>query len=617
MRGSGYMFDIEEELKKLPAKPGVYIMHDASDEIIYVGKAIVLKNRVRQYFQSSRNLSTKIEQMVSHVARFEYIVTNSELEALVLECNLIKEHCPKYNTLLKDDKAYSCIKVTRSEDFPRVMAVKQKEPDNEKYYGPFTSKKAVNETVSLLQKIYKLRTCKKNLKEGVVTKDCLNYHLGICSAPCLGIISKEAYNEAVDNACRLLDGDYKYVIHELEDKMYKASDALEFEEAAKYRDHIQSIKHVVQKQRINTWADEDRDVIACSIEHTDAVVQVFFVRSGRVSGRELFRMTVYDDAKKEHVIGEFLKQFYGGTPYIPPQILIECDVEERELLEQFLTAVKGKKVSIEIPKKGIKEGLIELARENARIALEKDLDNLKIEEAATKGAVRQICELIGMDYARRVEAYDISNISGTDSVGSMIVFEDGKPKKSDYRKFKIKTVEGPNDYASLKEVLTRRFSHGLREKEGDRDLGSFSIFPDLIMMDGGKGQVHIACEVLNELGLDIPVCGMVKDDNHRTRGLYYQGEIQPLDIHSQGFRLITRMQDEAHRFAITFHRSLRSKREVKSELEDIKNIGPKKREALMRYFRDIMMIKEASVDELMNADGISKNDANRIYEYFH
>ena len=619
-----FSFNIEEELKKLPGRPGVYIMHDENDAIIYVGKAISLKNRVRQYFQSSRNKGPKIEQMVTRIRRFEYIVTDSELEALVLECNLIKEHRPKYNTMLKDDKTYPFIKVTVGEDYPRVLFSRSMKKDKSKYYGPYTSAGAVKDTIDLIRKLYKLRSCNRSLpKEIGNDRPCLNYHIKQCNAPCQGYISKEEYRKSVEDALDFLNGNYSPILKMLEDKMQQASDAMDFEEAITYRDLLSSVRQVAQKQKITNGDGEDKDVLALAADGTDAVVQVFFIRGGRLIGRDHFfvKIGLYD--KKATILNSFIKQFYSGTPFIPRELMLEVEVEEHELLEQWLTGKRGQRVFLRVPKKGTKEKLVELARENAAIVLNQDRERIKREEGRTIGAVKEIAQLLGMPRISRMEAYDISNISGFESVGSMVVFEKGKPKRSDYRKFKIKSVDGPNDYASLEEVLTRRFAHGLeeqkelKEKQMDQELGSFSRFPDLILMDGGKGQVNVALRVMEKLGLNIPICGMVKDDFHRTRGLYYENVELPIDDHSEGFKLITRIQDEAHRFAIEYHRSLRSKEQVHSILDDITGIGPARRKALMRSFQSLQAIREAGEEELARIPSMNAASARQVYEFFH
>lgn len=618
------MFDIQEELKKLPTSPGVYLMHDEKDEIIYVGKAISLKNRVRQYFQTSRKRTAKIEQMVSRVKRFEYIITDSEVEALILECNLIKEHRPKYNTMLMDDKAYPFIRITVNEDFPRIMLARSMKKDSSKYFGPYPSATAVKDTIDLLAKIYKIRTCNRKLpKDMGQGRPCLNYQIGKCDAPCMGYISKEDYGKKVKETISFLNGNYKGVLEILTEKMEKAAELMEYEDAAKYRDLINSVKSVSIKQKITSDEYMDRDIIAYAMEGNDAVVQVFFVRNGKVLGREHFHIELAPHDTGMEVLENFIKQYYANSPYIPKELLIQEDIADREVIEKWLSIKRGQKVVIKHPVKGKKEQMVELAARNATIVLRQDKDKIKSEERKTKGAVREIDELLGLPYTKRMEAYDISDISGYDTVASMVVYEDGSPRRNDYRKFKIKTVIGANDYASMKEVLTRRFTHGLKEREDlkennlDDDYGSFTRFPDIIMMDGGRGQVNVCLEVLKELGLDIPVCGMVKDDNHRTRGLYYNNVEIPIDKTSQGFRLITRIQDEAHRFAITFHRDLRSKGQVHSILDDIEGIGPARRKELIKHFKSIDNIKNASVEELSELSTMNEKAAQNVYSFFH
>lgn len=617
------MFNIEDELKKLPSQPGVYLMHDAKDEIIYVGKAVSLKNRVRQYFQSSRNKSAKIEQMVSRIARFEYIVTDSEMEALVLECNLIKEHQPRYNTMLKDDKAYPYIKVTVGEDFPRVMLARTMKKDKNRYFGPYTSAGAVKDTIDLIHKLYKIRTCSRNLpRDTGKERPCLNYHIKQCDAPCQGYISKEEYGENIRQVLEFLNGRYDGVLKNLEEKMKAASDAMDFEKAIEYRDLLSSVKKVAQKQKITSSNMEDRDIIAMARDDMDAVVQVFFVREGKLIGRDHFRMSVATAETKGQILSSFVKQFYAGTPFLPKELWVQYELEDMELIGQWLSARKGQKVRITVPKKGDKERLVELAEKNAALVLIQDNERNKREEMRTIGAMNQVAQWLGLENVRRMEAFDISNISGYESVGSMVVFENGRPKRSDYRKFRIKTVIGPNDYASMKEVLTRRFTHGMEEQKQlknqgvEKEFGSFTRFPDLLMMDGGKGQVNIALEVMEQLGLSIPVCGMVKDDSHRTRGLYYQNVEIPLDRHSEGFRLITRIQDEAHRFAIEYHRSLRSKSQVRSILDEIPGIGDTRRKSLMRSFQSLDAVREASVEELCQVPGMNRAAAESVYQFF-
>ena len=613
------MFLIEEELKKLPGKPGVYIMHGEKDEIIYVGKAVSLKNRVRQYFQSSRNKGAKIEQMVTHITRFEYIVTDSELEALVLECNLIKEHRPKYNTMLKDDKTYPFIKVTVNEPYPRVLFSRTMKKDKAKYFGPYTSSTAVKDVIELVRKIYMVRSCNRNLpRDCGKDRPCLYYHMKQCTAPCQGNVSEEAYKQNIGQVLHFLNGNFQETIDQLTEKMMAASEDMRFEDAAGYRDLINSIRRIGERQKITTYGEEDRDIIAVAMDESedlreqDAVVQVFFMRGGRLIGRDHFFLRVARGDTKAQVLSSFLKQFYAGTPFIPAEIMMQTEIEDGEIIEDWLTARRKQRVHIRVPKKGTKEKLVELAKENAWMVLSKDRERIKREEGRTIGAVKEIEDWLGLKDIVRMEAYDISNISGFESVGSMVVYEKGKPKRSDYRKFKIKWVQGPNDYASMEEVLTRRFTH---ESKGEYD--SFSILPDLILMDGGRGQVNIARKVLGELGIDIPVCGMVKDDNHRTRGVYFNNVEIPIDTSGEGFHLVTRIQDEAHRFAIEYHRSLRSKEQVHSILDDIPGIGETRRKALMRRFRSVENIRDASVEELSQTESMNVQSAEAVYQFFH
>ena len=618
------MFNIEEELKKLPGKPGVYIMHDASDAIIYVGKAISLKNRVRQYFQSSRNKGAKIERMVTQIARFEYIITDSELEALVLECNLIKEYRPKYNTMLKDDKSYPFIKVTVEEAYPRVLFARRMKKDKSRYYGPYTSAGAVKETIELLHKLYQIRTCNRNLPRDIgLDRPCLNYHIHQCQAPCQGYVSKEEYRESVNQVVSFLGGNYEPVLQMLEKKMQDASDALEFEKAIEYRELLSSVRAVAQKQKITNSDGEDKDVLALAKDEHDAVVQVFFVRDGRLIGRDHFYLNHVEGESRSAILGSFIKQFYAGTPFIPRELMLQCEVEDAEVMEEWLSGRRGQKVHLRVPKKGTKEKLVELAAKNAEMVLSQDRERIRREEGRTIGAMKEIAGWLGLQNATRMEAFDISNTNGFESVGSMVVFEKGRPKRSDYRKFKIRTVQGPDDYASMREVLMRRFTHGMEEekelekKNISTEFGSFTRFPDLLMMDGGRGQVNIALSVLRELNLAIPVCGMVKDDNHRTRGLYYNNVEIPIDRNSEGFRLITRIQDEAHRFAIEYHRSLRSKEQVHSVLDDIPGIGPARRRALMKHFQSLEAIRDADMDALQEVDSMNEAAARSVYQFFH
>lgn len=613
------MFQIEEELKKLPAKPGVYIMHDEQDEIIYVGKAVSLKNRVRQYFQSSRNKGAKIEQMVTHISRFEYIITDSELEALVLECNLIKEHRPKYNTMLKDDKSYPFIKVTVQEDFPRVLFARRMKKDKNKYFGPFTSVNAVKDVIDLVKKLYKVRSCSRVLpRDCGKDRPCLYYHMKQCMAPCQGDISSEEYKKNIKKVLRFLNGDFQETIDELTVKMQVASEEMRFEDAMEYRDLINSIRKIGERQKITGYSSEDKDILAVAMDESldlreqDAVVQVFFIRDGKLIGREHFYLRVARGDTKEQVLLSFMKQFYAGTPFIPKEIILQKEIEDMEIIEEWLSSRRGQRVHIRVPKKGTKEKLVELASENAAMVLSKDRERMKREEGRTIGAVREVERWLGLTDINRMEAFDISNISGFESVGSMVVYEKGKPKRSDYRKFKIKWVQGANDYASMEEVLTRRFTH-----EINSEFDSFAKMPDLLLMDGGKGQVNIALKVLEKLGLSIPVCGMVKDDHHRTRGLYFNNTEISIDTASEGFRLITRIQDEAHRFAIEYHRSLRSKEQVHSVLDDIPGIGERRRKALLRKFRSIESIRDASIEELAQTESMNQKSAAQVYDFFH
>ena len=617
------MFDFDEELKKLPKAPGVYIMRDDKDVILYVGKAVNLHNRVRSYFRENIGRGPAIDKMVTLIARFEYIVTDSELEALVLENNLIKENSPKYNTLLKDDKTYPYIKVTVGEDYPRILFSRTMKKDKSRYFGPYTSAAAVRDTIDLLSKLYCLRTCNRSLPRDIgLERPCLNYHIKQCLGPCQGYVDKEQYREQVSQALEFLNGNYNVILKELEGKMKAAAEKLDFEAAAGFRDLYNSVKQVSQKQKMTDNVGEDKDIIALHQEETEAVVQVFFVRDGKLIGREHYYMTHVSCNDRAEILENFVKQFYAGTPFIPRELMLQYEIEDSELIEKWLSERRGGKVHIRVPKIGSKERLVELAAQNARHILEQDRERLKREEGRTIGAVKEIANILGLEHIERMEAFDISNINGFENVGSMVVFEKGKPKPSDYRKFRIRTVSGPDDYACMREVLTRRFTHGmeereeLEEKELGNEYGSFTKFPDLLMMDGGRGQVNIALSVLDELRINIPVCGMVKDDNHRTRGLYFNNVELPIDTHSEGFKLITRVQDEAHRFAIEYHRSLRSKAQVKSVLDDIPGVGPARRKALMRHFKSIEDIKNASVEELSEIPELNRRAAEEIHSFF-
>ena len=617
------MFDITEELKKLPDQPGVYIMHDERDAIIYIGKAVSLRKRVHQYFQPSHDEGIKKAQMVRQIARFEYIVTDSELEALVLECNLIKEHRPKYNTMLRDDKTYPYIRVTLGEDFPRVLFSRQQKKDKSRYFGPYTSAGAVKDTIELVNKIYQLRTCSRNLpRDTGKERPCLNYHIHQCAGPCQGYISKEAYRERIDAVIEFLNGNYAPVLGSLEEKMNEASEQLEFEKAIEYRELLGSVRQIAQKQKITHTDGEDKDIIAYAADERDAVVQVFFIRDGKLIGRDHFYVRIGAEDTGAQILGTFVKQFYSGTPFIPREVMLPEAIDEPEILAHWLSQKRGGRVYIRVPQKGMKEKLVELAQKNAQLVLSQDREKMKREEGRTIGALKEIEKLLGMEKLVRVEAFDISNTNGFETVGSMIVYEKGKPKRSDYRKFKLKTVSGPDDYASMHEVLTRRFTHGMRElsemeeKDLSGEYGSFTRFPDLIMMDGGRGQVNIALKVLDELKLNIPVCGMVKDDNHRTRGLYYKNAEIPIERSSEGFKLITRIQDEAHRFAIEYHRSLRSKEQVHSVLDDIPGIGPARRKALMKKYQSLEAIGDATREDLAATDAMNEQAAEAVYRFF-
>ena len=616
------MFNIQEELKKLPEKPGVYLMHDKNDEIIYVGKAIILKNRVRQYFQSSKNHTAKIQKMVSQIAWFEYIITGSELEALVLECNLIKEHRPKYNTMLKDDKNYPYIQVTVNEEYPRILFARTIKRDKAKYFGPYTSATAVKSTIELARKIYQIRSCNRRLPKDIGReRPCLYYHMKQCKAPCQGYISQQEYGQSVKRAMEFLKGNYKEVVEQLEKKMMDASAELEFELAAEYRDLIADVKRISEHQNINQHDMEDQDVIALSKTREEAVAAVFSIRDGKLLGREHYHMTGVEDSSMEEIMTAFVKQLYAGTPYLPKEIIVQYPVQEEEVITKWLSERKGRKVSNVVPKKGKRHSLMELAYKNAATVLIQDSERIKQEEKRTIGAMKELEGLLGLADVHRLEAFDISNTSGSYNVASMVVFEDGKKKPRDYRRFRLRTVQGPDDYRSMEEVLSRRFLHGqkaLEEQQGEKDeFDSFTKFPDIIMMDGGKGQVNVALKVLENLNLSIPVCGMVKDDNHRTRGLYYNNEEILFPKNSEAFRMITRLQDEAHRFAIEYHKNLRGKNQIRSVLDDIRGVGPERRKALMRHFKDIEKIKNASVEELTQVDNVTENVAEEIYRFFH
>ncbi len=609
------MFDFEAELKKLPDKPGVYLMHDRNDHIIYVGKAVILKNRVRQYFQKSRNVSPKIARMIEQIAWFEYIVTDSELEALVLECNLIKEHNPKYNTMLKDGKSYPFLKVTIQEDFPRLVFARQMKRDGSKYFGPFTSGAAIRDTIELVNKLFHLRSCRRVLPRDIgKERPCLYHQMGQCPAPCQGSVAKEEYGENVEKALSFLNGNTGPVLKELQGKMEQLAQEMKFEEAALCRDQINSVRQVTQRQKITSGDQEDRDIIAMARNEDEAVVQVFFVRGGKLIGREHYYLTGVSGEEENHILGAFMKQMYAGTPYIPRELWTECEPEDAEVILEWLSKKRGHKVSLRIPRRGQKERLLDLARRNAGLVLEQDAEKLRRERERTLGAMEEIEGLLGLSGLNRVESYDISNINGFETVGSMVVFEKGRAKKNDYRKFRIRSVAGPDDYQSMEELLTRRFTHGQRKDLAEMD--SFRLFPDVIFMDGGKGQVNVAERVLEKLGIQIPVCGMVKDDRHRTRGLFFQNEEIPIDTHGQGFRLITRIQDETHRFAIEYHRQIRGKAQVHSVLDDIPTIGETRRKALMRFYESLEDVKKATVEELKEVPGMNEASAKAVVQFF-
>lgn len=606
---NGKLFDINEELKKLPKRPGVYIMHSSNDDILYVGKAVNLHNRVRQYFQAGHghNNSPKIVKMVEQIAYFEYIITSSEMEALVLECNLIKEYRPKYNTMMTDDKGYPYIKVTVEEDFPRVLYSHTMKRDKSKYFGPYTNAKAVKDIIELLNKLYHLRTCNKRLpKEIGKDRPCLYYQIGQCDAPCDGLISREEYRDNISAAISFLNGNYKDITAELTQDMKRYAEDMEFEKAAETRDLIESVNHIASKQQINKSTGDDRDIIAYAANDNDIVATVFFVRDGKLLGREHHHMNGNMQDISSEILTSFIKQFYSGTPYLPKEILVQSEVEDLEILEQYLSARRGSSVKIMIPQKGDKRRLLQLAMDNAALVLKQDMERIKRQEKRTVGAANEIAELLGIQSADRMEAFDISNISGCLSVASMVVFEKGQPKKNAYRKFRLTTVTGPDDYASMKEVLSRRFTD-------DR----MNVLPDVIMMDGGRGQVNVALTVLDSLGLEIPVCGMVKDDNHRTRALYYNNEEVVFPKGSEAMLMVTALQDEAHRFAIEYHKQLRRQNQVRSILDEIPGVGPARRKALLKYFKDVEQIRNATLEELESAPDIPKSTAKYIYEFFH
>ena len=618
------MFDFEYHLKNLPSKPGVYLMKNSLGEVIYVGKAKILKNRVKSYFQNSKNHSEKVRVMVKHIAEFEYIVTDSEMEALILECNLIKKYSPRYNILLKDDKFYPFIKITVNDDFPRVFVTRNYSKDGSKYFGPYTNGTAVYETINLINKIFPLRTCKLLIKEGGETvRPCLNYHIKKCFGPCGGYISKEEYGKMINDVIDILSGKDTTVLKVLQSEMEEASMNLEFEKAADLRDKILAIKAIVEKQKIFKTMEGDEDFINIYKDEKDSCVQVFFSREGKILGREHFIFENTAEDSIEEILEEFITSFYGGTAKVPRTIYVPA-ISNVELVEEYLTIKRGAKVWIKVPQKGQKREMLEMVKNNAQITLEKFKDKYLIDKEINKIALEELQELLDLEiWPSRIEAYDISNIQGVDSVGSMIVFEEGRSKNSDYRRFRIKTVKGANDYDSMREILTRRFSHGLEEVKAIQEsklqfsAGKFSNFPDLIMMDGGKGQINIALEVLRDLNINIPVCGLVKDDKHATRGIIYNNEELIINRSSNLMQLIRRIQDEVHRFAITYHRSLRDKRTLHSILDDIPNVGEKRRRALLMKFGSVDNIKSATLDQLLETPSINNKAAESIYKYFN
>ncbi len=617
------MFDIQAELKKLPDAPGVYLMKDKQEEIIYIGKAKVLKNRVRQYFQNSKNQLPKVKAMVSHVAEFEYIVTNSEVEALILECNLIKKYRPRYNVLLKDDKAYPYIKLTLNEAYPRLLKTRKAENDKAKYYGPYTDVGAVDEILELIYKLWPVRKCQRILPRDIgKERPCLNYHIGQCQAPCNNLVSKEGYKEIIEKVQKFLEGNKEDFIKNLEQEMNQFSENMEFEKAAETRDKILAIKRLKEKQKVESASADDQDVIAFARAFDEAMMQVFFIRNGKMIGRENFLINNVEAMSRGEVMTEFIKQFYSGTAYIPKELILQEEIEDKEIIKEWLSSLKGQKVAMTVPQKGDKQGLVEMAGKNAIIMLEKFGEQMKRETNRTKGAMEEIQKALHLDkQLKRIEAYDISNVQGFESVGSMVVFEDGKPKRSDYRKFKIKTVKGANDYASMHEVITRRFLHMMKELEEIKNKnmteGKFTKIPDMLFIDGGASHVNVVENALAQLNVDILVCGMVKDDRHRTRGLIFKGEEIKIPFTSEGFKLITRIQDEVHRFAIEYHRKLREKNQTRSILDTIEGIGETRRIQLLKHFGTIEKIKQADLDELEAVSTMNKKSALEVYNFFN
>ena len=614
------MFDIPAELKKLPESPGVYIMRDKTDDIIYVGKAKILKNRVRQYFQNTANHSLKVKQMVSNIDHFEYIVTGSEVEALILENNLIKKHNPKYNILLKDDKTYPYIKVTTNEMFPRVFVTRKLLKDKNKYFGPFTNSSAVKENIALIDKIWQVRRCSKVFPRDIGKgRPCLNYHIGQCKAVCTGNVSEEEYNKMIGEILDFLGGKTENVVKNLTSKMLKYSAEMEFEKAAEVRDTIESIKILNQKQIIENLHIDDRDVIGFARGIRECIMQIFFIRGGKITGREHFMLEECEGVEDKELMTQFVQQFYSGTPFIPKEVILQCEIDDFDLISQWLSEQKGQRVNVLVPQKGERKSLVLMAQNNAKIVLDKFGAEIRREHKRTKGALEEIQKALNIDFElNRIESYDISNTQGFESVASMVVFENGLPKRSDYRKFKIKTIIGPDDYGSMEEVITRRFTRYINETSGDENVkkAGFDKKPDMIFLDGGKGQISAVQKALTNLNLYVPVCGMVKDDRHRTRALMYNGEEIELPYTSEGFKLLTRIQDEVHRFAIEYHRKLREKKQVHSILDDISGIGSVRRKALMKHFGDINAIRRAEVEELQQVDGMNIKSAEAVYNFF-
>ena len=617
-------FNISEELNKLPKLPGVYLMHGPMDEIIYVGKAKILRNRVKQYFQKSYKKSVKIQQMVAQIQRFEYIVVDSELEALVLESNLIKEYKPRYNTVLKDDKSYPYIRFSVEENYPRLFITRAKKDKRSKYYGPYTSVEQVREVVELLRKTIHIRNCNKVFsEERPLTRPCIYYDMGQCDAPCTGRQSKEEYRALIPKVSDFMAGKTEELIASLEERMFHASEELDFEKAMEYRDLITAIETVKNRQKITALDGEDRDILGLRRDHSDCIIQIFFVRDGKIIGRDHSFLKIDEEDGDEEILSLFLRQFYNGTPFIPKEIHLPCSLPDQQIIEQWLSKVKGKKVHIINPKQGDKEKLVDLAGKNAGILMLRYVEKYRQEKKKQEQALEELRTAVGLsELPVRIESYDISNTSGALTVGSMVVYQNGKEKRNDYRKFRIRSVSGQDDYASMREMLYRRFSHGLEEKKenlklGKKDeMGSFSQFPDLILMDGGKGQVSICQSVLQELGIRIPVCGMVKDEHHRTRALLVNSQEVAISTGGECFKLLTRIQDEVHRFAITYHRSLRGKEQIHSLLDDIKGIGPQRKKALLRKFHDILGISRASYEEIRSIPEMDEQSTKALLQFF-